>query len=157
MFDNSTIYTLRTENIEGITHYYVSFLDGQAVHRETEVSHAVYLEFQNFVKIECSLRHWNERYREYSELTDETLHKRALYPQKSVDETAFGSLQSEQLRLAIESLPEIQRRRFILYHEYDLTYEQIAKIDGCTITPVKLAIDRAKADIREKMKYFKSK
>jgi len=155
MFDNSTIYTLRTEIVEGITHYYVSFLDGQAIHHDTEVSHAVYLQFQNFVKIECSLRNWNERYREYSELTDESLHKRALYPQKSVEETACGNLLDEQLYMVVESLPEIQRRRFILHHEYGLTYEQIAKMEGCKRQPVTRSVERAEEKIREVIKKFR--
>jgi hypothetical protein len=34
MFDNTNPYTLRTEIVEGITHYYVSFSDGQAIPRE---------------------------------------------------------------------------------------------------------------------------
>ncbi|MDR3149871.1 MAG: RNA polymerase subunit sigma [Oscillospiraceae bacterium] len=45
MFDNTNLYTLRTEVAEGIMHYYVSFKDGQAILQETEVSSSVYLEF----------------------------------------------------------------------------------------------------------------
>jgi hypothetical protein len=56
MFDNTNQYTLRTEIHEGITRYYVSFADGQTVHRETEVSRPVYLEFLRFVKTERNLR-----------------------------------------------------------------------------------------------------
>ncbi|MGI6176338.1 MAG: hypothetical protein ACOYJC_09355 [Christensenellales bacterium] len=56
MFDNENPYTLRTEVVEGITHYYVSFQDGQAIMRETEVSRPVYLEFLRFVKHERNLR-----------------------------------------------------------------------------------------------------
>jgi len=79
------------------------------------VSRPVYLEFLRFVKVERNLRRWDERHTEQSDLTDETLHDRALYPQKSVEETAFDSLQNEQLRQAVQELPEIQRRRFVLY------------------------------------------
>jgi hypothetical protein len=74
MFDNKNPYTLRTETGEGITHYYISFTDGQSVYREAEVSRPVYLEFLRFVKTECILRHWDERHREHSDLTDEILH-----------------------------------------------------------------------------------
>jgi len=148
MFDNTNPYTLRTEDVEGITHYYVSFIDGQAVHHETEVSHRIYLEFKSFVKIECSLRHWNERHREHSELTEETLHKRAFYPQKSVEETTLDILRDEQLRIAIESLPEIQRRRFILYHEFGLTYEQIGKMEKRHFTSIQESVLRAEEKIK---------
>jgi RNA polymerase sigma-70 factor (ECF subfamily) len=115
----------------------------------------VYLEFLRFVKVERNLRRWDERHTEQSELTDETLHNRALYPQKSVEETAFDSLQNEQLRQTVQSLPEIQRRRFVLYHEFGLTYEQIAKMEGCTKMAVKYTIDKATAAIRKDISIFK--
>ena len=152
MFDNSSPYTLHTEVVEGITHYFVSFKDGQGALQETEISYPVYLEFLSSVKVDRSLRHWDERYREYSELTDETLYSRALNPQKSLEDTAFGNMQSEQLRLTIESLPETQRRRFVLYHEFGFTYEQIANTEGCTKMPIKRSIDRAVKKIRAQIK-----
>ena len=149
MFDNSCIYTLRTEDVEGIMRYYVSFSDGQAIPRETEVSRPVYLEFLRFVKIECSLNHWNERYREYSELTDETLHRRALRPPKSVEDTTHDILRNEQLRTAVDNLPAIQRRRFVLRHEFGLTYEQIAKMEGCTFQAVAKTVKAAEATVKK--------
>jgi len=152
MFNNENPYTLRTEIVEGITHYYVSFTDGQAIHRETEVSRPVYLEFLRFVKIERSLRHWDERHREHSELTDETLHSRAQNPPKSLEETVFDSLRNENLRLAIQQLPEIQRRRFVLHHEFGLTYEQIAQMEGCSSRAIEYSVSIAKAKIIKSFK-----
>jgi RNA polymerase sigma-70 factor (ECF subfamily) len=154
MFDNTNPYTLRTEIIEGITHYYVSFKDGQAVLRETEVSRPVYLEFCRFVKQERNLRRWDERHTEYSELTEETLVRRAMNPPKGVEETVFDNERNEHLRQAVAELSETQRRRFVLYHEFGLTYEQIAEMEGCTKMPVKRSIDRAEEKIREKLKNF---
>jgi RNA polymerase sigma-70 factor (ECF subfamily) len=154
MFDNTSPYTLRTENVEGITRYFVSFTDGEDIRRETEVSRPVYLEFLRFIKIERNLRRSDERHIEQSELTDETLNRRALNPPKSVEETVFDSERNDRLRRAIAALPEIQRRRFVLYHEFGLTYEQIAEVEGCTKMPVKRSIDRAEAEIREKLKNF---
>lgn len=151
MFDNSNHYILRTEVGEGITHYYVSFIDGQAHHREIEVSRPVYLEFLRFVKVERNLRRWDERHTEQSDLTDETLYKRALYPQKSVEDVAFDILRNEQLRRAIQQLPEIQRRRFVLYHEFGLTYGQIAEIEGCSPVSAFRTVNRAVARIKGKI------
>jgi len=155
MFDNTNPYTLRTEIIEGITHYYISFADGQAIPRETEVSRPVYLEFCRFVKRERNLRRSDERHMEQSDLTDEMLYNRALRPPKNVEEMAFGSLRDEHLRQVIADLPEIQRRRFVLYHEFGLTYEQIADMEGCTKRAIKFSVDLAEEKIREKLKDFK--
>ncbi len=112
MFNNENPYTLRTEVVEGITYYYVSFADGQAVMRETEVSHPVYLEFLHFIKQERNLRRSDERHIEQFDLTDEALYDRALRPPKGVEETVLEDQRNEWLRQAIAGLPETQRRRF---------------------------------------------
>ena len=155
MFDNTNPYTLRKEIVDGIARYYVSFTDGEAKPRETEISRPIYLEFLRFVKVERNLRRWDERHLEQSDLSDENLYHRALCQPKSAFDMAFDSLQNKQLRLAIHSLTEIQRRRFVLYHEFGLTYEQIAEMEGCTKMPVKRAIDRAEENIRGQIKFFK--
>ena len=154
MFDNTNPYTSRTENVGGFTRYYISFTDGQGIDRETEVSRPVYLEFSRFVRSERNLRRWDERHTERTDLTDEALRDRTLNPQKGVEETVFDSLRNEQLLLAIQNLPTIQRRRFVLYHEFGLTYERIAKMEGRAKTPVKRSVDRAEKKIREKIKLF---
>jgi RNA polymerase sigma-70 factor (ECF subfamily) len=154
MFDNTNPYTLRTESAEGITRYFVSFTDGEGIRRETEASRPVYLEFLRFIKIERNLRRSDERHIEQSELTDETLHSRAANPPKSVEETVFDSERNDRLRHAIAALPEIQRRRFVLYHEFGLTYEQIAIVEGCTKRAVKFSVNLAEEKIKEKLKNF---
>jgi len=154
MFDNANPYTLRTETREGIAYYYVSFTDGQAILRETEVSRPVYLEFLRFVKTERNLRRWDERHLEQSELTDETLYARSLHQPKSTEESAFDSLQDEHLRQIIAKLPETQRRRFVLYHEFGLTYEQIAEMEGRNISSIYESVHGAEEKIKEKMKFF---
>jgi RNA polymerase sigma-70 factor (ECF subfamily) len=83
MFDNTNPYTLRAEITDGITRYFVSFTDGQNIRRETEVSRPVYLEFLRFVRVERNLRRSDERHNERSDLTDETLNRRALRRAKS--------------------------------------------------------------------------
>jgi len=155
MFDNTSPYILRTEVIDGISHYFISFKDGQAILRETEVSRPVYLEFCRFVKRERNLRRSDERHIEQSDLTDETLYNRAANPPKAVDETVFDSMRNEQLRQAIAELPDTQRRRFVLHHEFGLTYEQIANMEGCKRQPVTRSVERAEEKIREAIKNFK--
>lgn len=152
MFDNTNPYTLRTEIVEGITHYYVSFADGQGILRETEVSRPVYLEFLRFVKQERNLRRWDERHIEQTDLSDETMYSRAVNPPKGVEETVFDSMRDERLRQAMAKLPETQRRRFTLYHEFGLTYEQIAEMEGCTHVSVFIGIKRAETKIKEIIK-----
>ena len=149
MFDNTNPYTLQTEIIDDKMHYYISFADGQATSYETEVSHSVYMEFLRFAKKERNLRRWDERHIEQRELTDEMLYERALHKPKSLERIVSDDMQNEQLQLAIQQLPKIQRRRFVLYHEFGLTYEQIAHMEGCTFQAVALSIKIAEEKIKK--------
>ncbi len=152
MFNNDIPYTLRTVIDRDVERYYVSFSDGQATPQETEVSRSVYLELQSLSRYERRLRRWDERYAERLYMSEETLFERALHPQEDIEEAAFASIEGERLRQAIRELPETQRRRFILYHEHGLTYEQIAEAEGCTKMPVKRSIDRAGEKIKKFLK-----
>ena len=51
---------------------------------------------------------------------------------------------------AIDMLPEVQRRRLLLYYFGGYTYDQIAQMEGCTKMAVKFSIDIAIKKLREK-------
>jgi RNA polymerase sigma-70 factor (ECF subfamily) len=153
LFENP--YTLRLDDNDGkdIMRYFVSFKDGEGIHRETEISRPIFNEFLKFDKIERNLTRWGERHIEQSEQTDETLWQRMVKPPKSLEETVFDSERNERLRLAIQQLPEIQRRRFVLHHEIGLTYEQIGEMGGCTFQAVAKSAKAAETTIK---KYFEN-
>ena len=153
MFDKETHYTLRREIIGGFTHYYLSFKDGQNVRRETEVPRLIVAQFMRFKKEGRRQRRWDERHIEPSDLSDADLYRRALRKPKSLEDSSIDGQRDGELRRAILRLPEIQRRRFILYHEFGLTYEQIAGMDGCTFQAVALAVKTAGEKIK---KYFEN-
>jgi RNA polymerase sigma-70 factor (ECF subfamily) len=156
MHSNENPYSLRKEVISGLTHYYVAFYDGQAMLWEAEVSRLVYLEFLRFSRHERNQLRWSERHIEQSALTDETLFKRAFQVPKSVEDDALDKQLYERLRNVVRELPEIQRRRFILRYEFDLTYEQIAKIEGCSHVSVSIAVKRAERKIKEAISFFEN-
>jgi len=155
MFDNNNPYTLRTEETEETTRYFASFDDGQGVLHEIEVSYAVYFELAHgFVRTERNLRRWDERYMEQSALTDKTLQKRAMRLSDNVEDTAFQNIHHALLWEAVGELPELQRRRFILYFIDGLTFEQIAERDRCTKMAVKYTVDKAKKAVIKKIENF---
>ena len=153
MFDINP-YTLRTKTVRGVTEYYVSFKDGQDIEREVKVTLAVYSEFLRFVKTERNLRRWAERHIEQSCLSCENLFKRALYPQKSAEDAVFDKLRDDKVKQIINSLTVIQKRRFILYHEFNMTYEEIAEIEDRSPIPVFRSIKQAEAKIIKEINYF---
>jgi len=150
MSKNEMTYTPYFKRLGGLRQYFVRFRDGHGLWQEASVSRAVYLEFQRSIRKEQSQSRWDRRYIERSELTDQSLYDRALHKSKSVSEIVLDHLRDEQVTQAIAKLPDLMRRRFLLYHDCGLTYEQIAEIEGCTKMPVKRSIDRAEEKIREK-------
>jgi RNA polymerase sigma-70 factor (ECF subfamily) len=151
MIRQSNTYALRTEESEGVTRYFVSFRDGQAITREVEVNREIYLTLDDCRKHEKRQRSFYERHVEYSELTEETLNSRARLKPKSVEETIAEMERSEVLRKAIAELPEIQRRRLLLYCEHGMTYAAIGRLEGCSATSVKSTVDIARAKVIKKL------
>ena len=148
MFDNTNPYTIRFDETDGRKRYFVAFTDGQGNFRETEVSKAVYMEFCHFIKRERNLRRSDERHLEQSELTEETLCRRAVHKPKPVDDAVNDNIRMERLNRAILELPEIQKRRLILYYFQGLTYEQIAGMEGCTFQAVAKSVAAAEKRLK---------
>ena len=68
---------------------------------------------------------------ERSELTEASLNARAFELPETVEETVMQHDENERLHRAIAMLPAKQRNRLLLYYFGDLTYEQIAEMEGC--------------------------
>ena len=145
-------YMLETVEEDNQQQYYISFNDGQGVFHRVEVSKEIHSAFYELGKHERNLKRWDERHIEYSELTEENLYDRARYHPKDLDTVVFEALRSEELAQAIMELPDIQNRRFQLYHLYGLTYEQIGDKEGCSKMSAKRSVDRAKGKIHEHLK-----
>ena len=51
--------------------------------------------------------------------------------QEMVEETVLWHIESEMLHKAIATLSEVQRRRVLLYCFVNMTYLEIAELEGC--------------------------
>ena len=137
--DKHNPYTLMI--VEG--RYYLSFKDGRGIMQNIEIDKVLYDLFNRFELEDISYLNRVSRHIEHSELTERTLNDRAFYKEESLEETVSKSMEYEQLHKAISKLPETQRRRLLLYFFGELTYEQIAELEGCTKRAVKFSIDLA--------------
>ena len=147
-------YKLRKEAEENGTRYFIGFRDGQGSYHELEVSEQFFIEFRQMERRNRNLLQSDERHKEFFELADEALNKRARFTPKGVDELIIEQERSELLQRIIAALPEIQRRRFLLYYEYDFNYYEIAAMEHCTASSVGKSITRAKEKIKEQMKKY---
>ena len=136
-----TIYT--TKNGQ-----YTSFKDGQGMFHHLEIDKPLYRLFNQFELEDKSYLNYFDRYIEHSELTESSLAKRAAAKSESVEDIVYCRICNERLYHAVAALPKKQRRRLVMYYFYDLTYEQIAMLEGCTPMPVKRSIDRAVKKLR---------
>ena len=145
------VYTLREEVLGDKAKYFISFTDGQGEHHDVEVSEELFVEFRQMERKNRNLEQSDERHREYSEIGDEALNRRARVTLKSVEEIVELEERMETVYREVSSLPKKQRRRFILYYEYGMTYAKIGELEGCTGSSIKCSIDAARRKIIEKL------
>ena len=143
--DSANPYTLSIEN--GIK--YISFEDSEGYIQKIEISSALFSLFDEFELDDISYMNVVSRHYEHSELTEQSLNDRAFQLPEPMEDTVSRIIENRRLIEAIRTLPAVQRRRLVLYYFHDLTYEQIAKIEHCTIMPVKRSIDRAIIKLRQ--------
>lgn len=134
--------------------YYLSFKDGRGVIQDIEIDQVLYELFNRFELEDISYLNRVSRHIEHSELTEASLNNRAFYKTESLEETVSRSLEYELLHKAISKLPEIQRRRLLLYFFGEMTYEQIAKMEGCTKRAVKFSVDIAIEKLKKDFSIF---
>ena len=106
--------------------------------------------FDHFELEDISQLNVISRYLEHSELTEGTLNQRALLQPELIEDNVYRKIMYDQLHTAISELPNVQRRRVLLYYFGGYTYEQIAKKEGCTKMAVKFSIDIAVKKLRDK-------
>lgn len=133
---------------------YISFEDGRGMSYYMEIAEELYVLMESFEKEDRHYLNERNRHIEHLQLTDEEIERRMIEPSKTLDEEIFRKMEKEQLYRALDLLPKIQRRRMMLYYFYDLTYEKIAEIEGCTVMPIKRSIDRGLKKIK---KFFKNR
>ena len=147
-------YWLREVVTKDGTSYHISFRDGQRKIQDLCVSYDFYMAFRRLELDNRKLENWDWRHREFSEIMEETLNWRAVKPPKSIEELILEEERAELLQRAIHTLPEIQRRRFLLYYEYEYNYYEIAAMEHCTASSVGQSITRAKEKVKAQMKKY---
>lgn len=145
--DKSNPYTLSIEN----NTYYISFTDGQGAFHKQEISLELYAVFNSFELDDIS---WiNEASRHLTEVDagDEPLSQRVADSSEPVEDHVYRRIMYQELHKAIAQLPEIQRRRVLLYYFGGYTYEQIAQMEGCKYPAIIKSVSAAEKNIK---KYF---
>ena len=109
----------------------------------------LYAAFNDFELDDISLMNETSRHLTEAETGEEPLGHKIADPSEPVEDHVYRRIMYQELHKAIEQLPEIQRRRVLLYYFGGYTYEQIAQMESCTKRAVKFSVDAALNNLRE--------
>jgi len=70
---------------------------------------------------------------------------------QSPEDILMAEESSRQISVALQSLPENQRMALILKRYDNLSYEEIARVMGCSVSAVESLLVRAKRNLQEKL------
>ena len=143
--DKSNPYTLSVEN----NVYYISFTDGQGIFHKHEISVEIYDAFNRFELDD--IRQMNEASRHFtkSDGAKESIGHRIADPSEPLEDHIYHRIEYQKLHKAIAQLPEVQRRRVLLYYFGGYTYEEIAEMEGCKHPAIMKSVVGAKKNIKK--------
>ena len=143
--DKSNPYTLSIEN----NTYYISFNDGQGIFHRQEISMELYAAFNSFELDDISQINEASRHLTEADAGEEPLGHRIAAPSEPVEDHVYRRIMYQELHKAIAQLPEIQRRRVLLYYFGGYTYEQIAQMEGCKYPAIIKSVSAAEKNIKK--------
>lgn len=136
-------YNLTEKEINGTTHYYATFLDGQGFEQTTELEKEVYDAIHDSQTQISSRARKDRRYGLCS--FDESIGDGDIINDAERTEELLKMVWEH-----IAELTEVQQRRLRLYFDEEKTFEQIAEIEGVGWQRIQKSIDLA-------IKYLKTK
>lgn len=134
--------------------YFVSFTDGYGEFQRLEINEDVYSALFDLNKTDRNLTRSDERNLEHSDLTDETLIKRSFKKPKGIEEIILEKEMKKLFWQAVGELPDVQRKRLLLYYDYGYSLKEIAKMENCSIRAVQYSLDIGKKKLENNLKKF---
>lgn len=128
-------------------HYYLRVKDTQGTVC-MEIQQELYELLNRFELDDLSFLNEVEFHYEHSELTEASLTVRTAEYQASLEEMVYAKMEVQNLHTAITQLPEIQRRRLEMYYFEEMTYMQIASLEGSSFQAVSKSINSAIRKLR---------
>ncbi len=144
--DKYNPYTLGYDEEKKI--YTIEFVDNIKVIHKLEISIELYNIFSEFELEDIRQMHKVERHIEHIEVSEEELFKRGVSDKNIIEEIIIYNSTLEELRVAIEQLSEIQKRRIKKYYFLEKTEQEIALEEGTT----RQAVNKSLKEARERLK-----
>lgn len=149
---NKDKYNPYTLDIDEKNNYIVEFKDVNNTIHKVEVSEKVYEAFDKFELEDISQIHKIKKYIERNEVYEETLYHKSFNTPISVEDEVESKILQEELKVAINELSDIQKRRLKMYYFNELTLDEIAMLENTSHQAISKSIIRAIEEIRKKLK-----
>lgn len=132
--------------------YIVTFKDVTGKINKIEVQEEVYKALDRFELDDIKEMNEYDRHIEHSEIYEDNLCTRAMDKPTGLEDYIIQKSTFEDLKKAIDMLPEVQKRRIKKYYFDDMTLEKIAKSESCTFRAIKFSIDIGLNKLKEILK-----
>ncbi len=129
--------------------YFIIFKDVKGIINKVSVSFDVYSAFNLFELQDLSELNEYDNHIEHSEVYEESLYRRSIKKDESIDDQIIRKSAYEDLITAINTLPEIQKRRIKKYYFDEMTEEEIAKEENTTHQSVHIILKRAIKNLKK--------
>lgn len=121
----------------------LTFIDSRGNRQTIEVSEELYNEFNKFELQDKKMMNEYDRHIEHSDTSVDLLYHMYKFKEPTLEDEFIRRIDYENIHNQIRKLPDIQRRRLIMYYFKNMTLDQISKIDRCSPRAVKYSIDIA--------------
>lgn len=135
--------------------YIIEFIDGTGVIQKINVSKEIYESFDKFELIDKKQMNELERHIASYDLSDEYIIKNRVESVETLEDEVIMKVTFQELREAIEQLPDIQKRRIKMYYYDNLNEYQIAEKENATQQSVNIVLKRAIINLRKILKNLK--
>lgn len=142
--------------INGNKHYFIVYKNQEHT-VFNELSKDEYRIYQSFVSMEIREQNIYDRYIENKKVSENKLFNKGV--KKDTNDIVSRLYETEIYKIlyvAIESLPEIQKRRLILHYQKGLSLAQIAQKEHCSKSSVQCSIRIALNALKEKLNKFRN-
>lgn len=145
-------YSLSRDESKSI--YIVSFKDVSGNMHKVEVTEEVYRAFNEFELKDLSQLNEYDNHIEHSVIYENNLEKRSKYKAASIEDDFIKKSTFEELKSAIEMLPEVQRRRIKKYYFEDMSETEIAIEENVSQKNISKTLKTARKNLKEFLKNF---
>ncbi len=132
--------------------YIVTFKDVTGKINKIEVQEEVYKALDRFELDDIKEMNEYDRHIEHSEIYEDNLCVRAMDKPTGLEDYIIQKSTFEDLKKAIDMLPEVQKRRIKKYYFEDKTEQEIAKEENATQQSVHIILERALENLKKILK-----